>query len=148
MASHIPVNHRMRGFWRVLATLAGLYVLLAGIVGLTQTSGMATFATQGKRVLGLTMNPGFSILSIVVGAIIVIVTVIGRNIDVPVNIVLSFVFNLAGMFSLAFLRTDLNFFAFSVTNCIVSFVVGVILFLASMYGRVRRVPVTAAQPAH
>jgi hypothetical protein len=51
MASHIPVNHRMRGFWRVLATLAGLYVLLAGIVGLSRTSGMATFATHGKRVL-------------------------------------------------------------------------------------------------
>jgi hypothetical protein len=146
MASHIPVNHRMRGFWRVLATLAGLYVLLAGIVGLSQTSGMATFATHGKRVLGLTMNPGFSILSIVVGAIIVLVTVIGRNIDVPVNIVLSFVFNLAGMFSLAFLRTDLNYFAFSVTNCIVSFGIGIILFLASMYGRTRRTPV--AQPAH
>lgn len=138
MASHIPVNHRMRGFWRVLATLAGLYVLLTGIVGLSQTSGMATFATEGKRVLGLTMNPGFSILNIVVGAIIVLVTVLGRNIDVPVNIVLSFVFNLAGMFSLAFLRTDLNFFAFSVTNCIVSFVIGIILFLESMYGRTRR----------
>ncbi len=147
MASHLPVNHRMRGLWRVLATLAGLYVLLVGIVGLSQTAGMDTFATHGKRVLGLTMNPGFSILSIVIGAIIVLVTVVGRNIDVPVNLVLSFVFNLAGMFSLAFLRTDLNFFAFSVTNCVVSFVVGTILFLASMYGRARRnAPARLQQP--
>jgi hypothetical protein len=138
MASHIPVNHRMRGFWRTLAVLAGLYVLLVGIVGLAQTSGLATFATHGKRVLGLTANPGFSVLNIVFGAIIVIVTLIGRNIDVPVNFVLSFVYNLAGMFSLAFLRTDLNYFAFSVTNCIVSFGIGIVLFLASMYGRMRR----------
>jgi hypothetical protein len=147
MASHFPVNHRTRGFWRTLAVLAGLYVVLLGIVGLTRTSGMDTFATHGRRVLGLTVNPGFSYLNIVVGAIIVIATIVGRNIDVPVNLVLSFVFNLAGMFSLAFLRTDLNFFAFSVTNCIVSFVVGTILFLASMYGRTRRnAPARLQQP--
>lgn len=138
MASHLPVNHHMRAFWRVLAFFAGLYVLLFGIVGLDKTSGMNTFATHGERALGLTTNPGFAIASIVVGALVVATTVIGRNVDVPVNLVLGVLFIIAGLFSLAFLRTDLNYFAFSVTNCIVSYVIGTILFMSSMYGRVDR----------
>lgn len=138
MASHFPVNHHMRAFWRVLSFFAGLYVLLFGIVGLSQTHGMSTFAIHGTRALGLTTNPGFSVASIVVGALIVVTTVIGRNIDVPVNLVLSIFFIIAGLFSLAFLRTDLNYFAFSMANCIVSYVIGTILLMSSMYGRVNQ----------
>jgi len=127
----------MRGFWRALAFLAGVYVLLFGIVGVIQTRGMSPFDTHGVRVLGLTTNPGFSIISIVVGAIMVVATVLGRNVDVAVNLVFGALFALAGLFSLAFLRTDLNYFAFSVTNCIVSYVLATICVLASFYGRVR-----------
>jgi hypothetical protein len=140
MASHLPVNHHLRGFWRVLSTLAGLYVLIFGIAGAVQTSGMKTFDTHGERVLGLTTNPGFSMISIGVGAIIVIASLVGRNIDVAVNLVLSVIFICAGLFSLAFLRTDLNYFAFSVTNCVVSYALGTIVGVSSLYGRVRRVP--------
>lgn len=140
MASHLPVNHPMRGFWRVLSTLAGLYVLIFGIAGVVQTSGMATFDTHGERVLGLTTNPGFSMISIVVGALIFLASIIGRNVDVVVNLVFAVVFVLAGLFSLAFLRTDLNYFAFSVTNCIVSYVLGTIVGMSSLFGRVRRAP--------
>jgi hypothetical protein len=150
MASHLPVNHHMRAFWRVLTFFAGLYVLLFGIVGLNRTSGMSTFAIHGERALGLTTNPGFAIASIVVGALIVATTIIGRNIDVPVNIVLAVLFIIAGLFSLAFLRTDLNYFAFSVTNCVVSYVVGTILLMSFMYGRVdrRATPRSANQRAN
>jgi hypothetical protein len=148
MASHLPVNHHMRGFWRVLSTLAGLYILIFGIVGVVQTSGMDTFATEGKRVLGLTTNPGFSAISIAVGAVIFLASVIGRNIDVVVNLIFGVIFVLAGLFSLAFLRTDLNYFAFSVTNCIVSYLLGGIVGLSSLYGRVRRtVPTRTGQHA-
>ncbi|GAA4205341.1 DUF4383 domain-containing protein [Actinocatenispora rupis] len=140
MASHLPVNHPMRGFWRVLSTLAGLYVLIFGIAGVVQTSGMATFDTHGERVLGLTTNPGFSMISIVVGALIFLASIIGRNVDVVVNLVFAVVFVLAGLFSLAFLRTDLNYFAFSVTNCIVSYVLATIVGMSSLFGRVRRAP--------
>jgi len=140
MASHLPVNHHLRGFWRVLSTLAGLYILIFGIVGVLQTSGMATFDTHGQRVLGLTTNPGFSAISIVVGAVIFLASLIGRNVDVVVNLIFGVIFVLAGLFSLAFLRTDLNYFAFSVTNCIVSYVLGGIVGLSSLYGRVHRAP--------
>jgi hypothetical protein len=138
MASHLPVNHHMRAFWRVLSTLAGLYILIFGIVGVIQTSDMDVFATEGKRVLGLTTNTGFAAISIVVGAVIFLASVIGRNVDVVVNLIFGCIFVLAGLFSLAFLRTDLNYFAFSVTNCIVSFVLGGIVGVSSLYGRVRR----------
>ncbi|BCJ32950.1 hypothetical protein Athai_04530 [Actinocatenispora thailandica] len=148
MASHLPVNHHMRSFWRVLSTLAGLYILIFGIVGVVQTSGMAAFATEGIRVLGLTTNPGFSAISIAVGAVIFLASVIGRNVDVVVNLIFGCIFVLAGLFSLAFLRTDLNYFAFSVTNCIVSYLLGGIVGLSSLYGRVRRtVPARTGQHA-
>lgn len=147
LMNHAPINHRMRGLWRVLATLSGLYVLIFGIVGVLQTRGMGTFAIHGKRVLGLTTNPGFAILSIVVGAVIVLASLIGRNVDVPINLLLSLVFMLAGMFSLLFLRSSLNYLAYSLTNCLVSYLIGIILYMAGMYGRVsRRAPAGADHP--
>ncbi len=144
MATHLPVNHQMRGLWRVLSTLAGLYILIFGIAGFVQTSGMETFDTTGERVLGLTTNPGFSVISIVVGAIIMVASIVGRNIDVTVNLVMGVIFALAGLFSLAFLRTSLNYFAFSVTDCVVSYILGTIVGVSALYGRVRR---NSASPA-
>lgn len=138
MASHLPVNHHMRGFWRALSFLAALYILIFGIVGTIQTNGMDTFATHGQRVLGLTANPLFAIASIVVGAILLAGTLIGRGIDVPINIVFAVLFVLAGLFSLGFLRTDLNYFGFSVANCILSYIFAIIFGMSSMYGRVSR----------
>ncbi|MGA8113904.1 MAG: DUF4383 domain-containing protein [Actinocatenispora sp.] len=136
MPSHLPVNHHLRGFWRALSTLAGLFVVIFGVVGFLQTRGMATFDTHGERVLGLTTNPGFSIISIVVGAVLVLASLVGRNIDVKVNVVLSVIFGLAGLFSIAFLRTDFNYFAFSVANCVVSYIIATIIGMSSLYGRI------------
>ena len=42
-----------------------------------------------------------------------------------------------GMLMLGLLRTDANFLGFSMTNCIVSFVLGTIVFAAGLYGRTR-----------
>jgi hypothetical protein len=51
--AHIPINHHLQPFYRVLAGLCGLYVLVFGIVGLVQTRGLDTFAQEGlPSVLG------------------------------------------------------------------------------------------------
>jgi hypothetical protein len=39
------------------------------------------------------------------------------------------------MIALGLLRTDLNYLAFSVSNVVVSFVIGMVLFAAAMYGK-------------
>ncbi len=138
MVLHLPVNHRLRGMYRTLATLAGLFVLIFGIIGFVQTRGMDTFDLHGERVLGLSTNPGFAILSVIVGAVVVVATLVGRNIDVMVNFVAGSIFWLAGLSMLALLRTDLNLLAFSVTNCVVSFVIGLFIFTEALYGRIDR----------
>lgn len=135
--AHIPVNHRLQPFYRAVAGLCGVFVLVFGIVGYLQTRGMETFAqTDLPRVLGLTTNPAFAILSIVAGVVLLIAALIGRNLARFVNLVAGTVFAVAGMAMLTLLRTDLNILGFSVTNVVVSFILGTLLAAAGLYGKV------------
>jgi uncharacterized protein YacL len=136
--SHFPVDHPLRGLYRGLAFLIGLAIIAFGVVAYIQTSSYPFFGPDGERVLGLTANPGFAVLSVVVGLAITVVTLIGRNLDVAVNIVMGGGFILVGLVMLALLRTPLNFLAFSVTNVVVSFIIGLVLILAGLYGSVSR----------
>ena len=137
MASHIPVNHRLQPFYRFLAALAGLYVLVFGIVGVVRTSGSSFFdQTSDTSALGLRSNLAFAILSIVVGLIVFGAAVVGRNVDHFVNIVAGLVFLLAGMLMMTLLQTNANFLNFQISTCIVSFVIGIVLFTAGLYGKV------------
>ena len=135
--SHFPVNHHLRPLYRVLSGICGLYVFLFGLLGLFDTSGSPMFDQDtNASVLGLRTNLGFSVLSIVIGAIVLLSVVVGRNLDVHVNRAVGWLFLVAGMAMLTLLRTDLNFLNFSVATCIVSFVIGLTLITAAMYGRV------------
>lgn len=135
---HLPVDHPLRGLYRGLALLIGVFLVVFGIAGFMETAGMPFFEQDGERVFGLTTNPAFSVLNIVVGVLVVVVTAIDRNIDVMGNLALGLVFLLAGMAMLCLLRTNLNFLGFSMTNCIVSFVIGLVLCTAGLYGTTSR----------
>ena len=145
--SHLPVDHHLRGLYRGLAILTGLALVVFGIAGFVETAGMNFFAQPGERVLWLTANPAFALLSVLVGAGVVAVTLIGRNLDVPANVGLGGVFMLSGLIMLCLLRTDLNFLAFSVANVNVSFVIGLVLITAGLYGTASTSRVHA-QPRH
>ena len=147
MLSHLPVNHPLRPLYRVLAALAGAYALIFGIVGFTQTKGSAPFArTDLPWVLGLRTNLAFAVLSIVAGAILVVSSVVGRNLDYAVNLIGGLLFMVVGMLMLGLLNTDANFLGFSMVNCIVSFIIGTVVFTAGLYGRTAR-PGTGAHHA-
>jgi hypothetical protein len=136
MFAHLPVNHTLRPFYRVLSALIGLYTLIFGIVGFTQTQGTALFAQTGLPwVLGLRTNLAFALLSIVGGAVLLVSAVIGRNIDHLANIFGGILFMVVGMLMLGLMETDANFLGFSMANCIVSFVFGTVVFTAGLYGR-------------
>jgi hypothetical protein len=144
--SHLPINHHLQPLYRTLAGAAGLYVLVFGIVGLVQTSGLDFFAQDGlPTVLGLRANRAFAALSVVAGVIILVGAVIGRTIDMWINLAGSVLFLVAGMTMMAVLETDLNVLGFTVTTCIVSFVIGLVLGLAGLYGRVGSAEETAAE---
>jgi hypothetical protein len=134
---HLPINHRLRSVYRTLAGLVGAYILAFGIVGVRRTEGLPTFAQEGlPSALGLHANRAFAVLSIVVGLVLLVGAVVGRNIDQRINLWGSGVFLVAGIAMLALLRTDLNFLGFTPATCVVSMLIGVALLIAGLYGKV------------
>lgn len=134
--AHTPVNHPLRPLYRVVSGLTGLYVMLFGIIGAVQTTGTDLFGRPSEYALGLRTNLAFSLISIAAGAIIVIVTLIGRNVDHRVNQLAGYAFGVMGMLMLALLQTDANILNFSVATCIVSFLISLVLLTAGLYGKV------------
>jgi len=136
MISHLPVNHPLRPLYRVLSALVGAYTLVFGIVGFSQTRGTPLFAQAHLPwVLGLRTNPAFAVLSIVAGLVLLVGVLVGRNLNFMVSLFGGIGFMVVGMLMLGLLRTDANVLGFTVTTCIVSFVLGSIIFTAGLYGR-------------
>ncbi|RII17333.1 hypothetical protein DSC45_14315 [Streptomyces sp. YIM 130001] len=131
---HLPVDHRLSKVYRVGAGLMGLLLLAFGILGLIDQVGF--FDTGGDSVAGLNTNGALSVLSICVGLLLFVGMVIGGNFASTLNMVLGIAFILSGFVNLALLETGLNFLAFRIQNVLFSFVVGVLLMLFGMYGRV------------
>jgi hypothetical protein len=144
--SHLPVDHPLRGLYRGLALLTGVLLVVFGIVGYVQTADLPFFDQDGQRVLGLTTNPAFALLSLVFGAVVTVAALIGRNLDVPVYHVVGWIFIVAGLVMLCVIRTDVNYLASSIANANVSFVVGLLLATAGLYGTVSRQRTKAAAP--
>jgi hypothetical protein len=135
--AHIPINHPLQPLYRVLAGLCGVYVLVFGVVGLIQTRGLETFAQEDLPwVLGLQANRAFAILSIAVGLIVVLGAVIGGTLDQRINLGAAIVFLVAGLAMMILMQTDLNFLGFTMATCLVSFVIGLVLLTAALYGKV------------
>jgi hypothetical protein len=145
--AHLPINHRLGGFYRFLSGVAGLYVLLFGIIGTTNTWGDPLFDRGDATAFGLRTNLAFSLLSIVVGVIVLIGALVGRNIDHFINYVAALVFWVSGLFNLAFLRTEANVLNFNVATCVVSFILGTVFMLSGLYGKRGTAEQAAAEDA-
>ncbi|MGW1377873.1 DUF4383 domain-containing protein [Streptomyces sp. NPDC002446] len=131
---HLPVDHGLSTVYRIGAGLMGLVLIAFGILGLTHNIGF--FDTGGDTVAGLNTNGALSVLSVIVGAILFTGMVIGGNFASTLNIVFGGLFLLSGFVNLALLETDANFLAFRIQNVLFSFVVGLMLLVFGMYGRV------------
>ncbi len=150
MLTHLPINHPLRGLYRFLGALAGLYVLLFGIVGIAQSNGTTLFSREHIVALGLRTNLAFSILSVVAGVVMVAAALIGRNVSFYLFLFGGLVFLVAGFAMLVVLQTSLNILNFTVATCVVSFVIGLVLLTAGLYGRAGK-PVeqeSGDQPTH
>ncbi|MFI1763065.1 DUF4383 domain-containing protein [Streptomyces sp. NPDC020800] len=131
---HLPVDHRLNKVYRIGAGLMGLFLLAFGILGLTHNIGF--FDTGGNTALGLNTNGSLSVLSVCVGLLLVVGMVIGGNFASTLNMTLGILFILSGFLNLSLLDSDHNFLAFRIQNVLFSFVVGVLLMVFGMYGRV------------
>ncbi|GAB7049959.1 DUF4383 domain-containing protein [Catenuloplanes indicus] len=135
MASHMPVNHPLRPIYRIVGGLSGLYMIVFGVLGAIQTGGESPLGIGVGEVLGQGTNLANSLLSIVIGALVVLGTVIGRNADTLAYTYLGWAMLVIGMLFLAVIRTDANVLNHSIITTIVWFVVGTLLITAGLYSR-------------
>lgn len=134
---HVPINHPLQPLYRLLGGLVGAYLIAFGVFGAVRARGLPAFAQEGlPRVLGLHTNLAFSVLSIVVGLVVLVAALIGRNVAQRVNLFGSVVFLAAGLLMLPLIRSPFNFLGFTPATSAVSFVIGLTLLLAGLYGKV------------
>lgn len=119
---------------RVGAAALGLALGVFGILGLVDRLGF--FETTGQPVLGLNSNGLLSIISLVVGAVLIVSGVRGGPTASTVTAVVGVLFLLSGLLNLAVLDSGLNFLAFTISNVFFSLVSGMLLLTLGLYGRV------------
>ncbi|MEV4118100.1 DUF4383 domain-containing protein [Micromonospora sp. NPDC049645] len=134
--AHTPVNHPARPIYRAIGGLTGLYLVVFGVLGIIASTGNEILAQDDTRVLGQGTNLGFSLLSVLLGIVVLIGTVLGRNIDVVINQWLAYGLMVVSLAGLAFIRTDANIFNFSITTVIVVMTAALVLLMVGMYGKV------------
>ncbi len=119
---------------RVGAAALGLALWVFGILGLVDRLGF--FETTGQPVLELNSNGLLSIISLVVGAALIVSGVRGGPTASTVTAVVGVLFLLSALLNLAVLDSDLNFLAFTISNVFFSLVSGMLLLTLGLYGRV------------
>jgi len=134
--AHTPVNHPLRPVYRALGGLAGLYLVLFGIIGVVSTGSDGLLGRGVDHVLGQGTNLAWSLVTIVLGAVVLLATSVGRNVDVAVDTYLGWALLGIGSVMLALIRTDANILNFTLTTVIVSYCVGLVLVLAGLYSKV------------
>ena len=134
--AHNPVNHPLRPIYRALGALTGAYLVLFGIIGAIMTAGDGLFGDGSDRVLGQRTNLLWSLVAALIGAIVLIATVIGRNSDTVVDRYFGWGLLAIGSFSLGAIRTDANFLNISISTVVVTYLIGLVLIMAAYYSKV------------
>lgn len=134
--AHTPINHPARPIYRAIGGLTGLYLVVFGVLGIIASAGNEILAQDDTRVLGQGTNLGFSLLSVLLGLVVLVGTALGRNIDVAINQWLAYALMAISLAGLAFIRTDANIFNFSIFTVIVVMTAALVLLMAGMYGKV------------
>ncbi|GAA1035019.1 hypothetical protein GCM10009557_41440 [Virgisporangium ochraceum] len=137
--AHIPINHHLRGLWRAVAALSGLYLVALGVYGIVETSGLELFAQDDlPEVFGQQLNPASSGMLLVLGGIVVLVTIVGRNLDHFGNFWIGQILVIVTLLAMAVLRTDANILGFNMTSVVVVMSVGTLILASSLYAKIGR----------
>ncbi|MDG4793412.1 DUF4383 domain-containing protein [Micromonospora sp. WMMD1082] len=134
--AHTPVNHPARPIYRAIGGLIGLYLVVFGALGFIASAGDPFFGRGDTHILGQGTNLGLSLFSVVVGAIVLVGTAIGRNLDVLINQWSAYLIMVVSLAGLAFIRTEANVFNLSVATVVVLMLLSLVLLMAGMYGKV------------
>jgi hypothetical protein len=118
--AHMPINHPFRRLYRLFAGICGLALL-----------GLGAFASEGPWI-----NTSGTILTVGLGAVTLAGAVVGANLGRVLHLVVGVALLVVGMASLALLRSDANVFGFSMTSCVVAFLIGLALLTCGLYEQV------------
>jgi len=124
---------RLSRVHRIGAVVFGLALWAFGILGLVNR--LAPFSTRGAPIMGLTSNGLLSVVSLVVGAVLVASAVRGGRTASTVLVVVGAAFVLSGVVNVLLLDTAFNVLAFGLTNVVFSLVAGALLLFLGAYGR-------------
>jgi hypothetical protein len=135
--AHYPLNHHLRQTYRFVAFLAGAYLLVTGVIGLAASWGDSFFGHDGHHwSLGLRVNPAGSWLLAVLGLIVVAATIIGGNVHHQVTLVAGWAICGIAVLIMATLQTDANVLDASMINVLVLVILGLVMLVAGLYGKV------------
>ncbi|WP_329494922.1 DUF4383 domain-containing protein [Kitasatospora herbaricolor] len=135
LQDELPVDHRLATVYRIGAGLGGAFLVVFGILGLTGHPGF--LSTDGDQVVGLSTNGALSVLSVVMGVVLIGGAVVGGNVASNVNMIVGTLFVLSGFYGLTVLgRPDANILNFRMSNILFAFIFGFVVLTFGMYGRV------------
>ncbi|MGH4019924.1 MAG: DUF4383 domain-containing protein [Pseudonocardiaceae bacterium] len=134
MSFHLPADHPLNRVHRVGAALFGAGLVIFGILGFANR--LAFLSVVGEPVLGMRSNGLLSMISVVVGLILVGASIRGGRVASTTTSVIGGLFLLSGLANLAVLDTELNLFAFEISNVMFSMIAGMLLLFLGVYGRV------------
>ncbi|MFE6770580.1 DUF4383 domain-containing protein [Streptomyces fimicarius] len=134
LSDELPVDHRLATVYRIGAGLCGTILLAFGILGFTQQ--LSFFDTSGDRIAGLSSNGLLSLISVVVGVLLIAGTAVGGNVASTLNMTIGTLFLLSGFAHLFILDRPANILDFGMPNVVFSFVMGLLILVFGMYGRV------------
>ncbi|WP_405192999.1 DUF4383 domain-containing protein [Streptomyces anulatus] len=134
LSDELPVDHRLAQVYRIGAGLCGAILLAFGILGFT--SRLSLFDTSGDHIAGLSTNGLLSLISVVVGGLLIAGAAVGGNVASTLNMTIGTLFLLSGFGHLFILDRAANILDFGMPNVVFSFVMGLLILTFGMYGRV------------
>ncbi|MFE6160706.1 DUF4383 domain-containing protein [Streptomyces sp. NPDC056486] len=133
LRDELPVDHHLAAVYRYGAAFCGLLLIVFGCLGLADA--LTPLSTNGE-VAGLSTNVALSVISLVVGAALVLGGIIGGTFASALNMSVGTLFLLSGFYHLFTLDRPANFLDFGMTNVLFSFAAGLLILTFGMYGRV------------
>ncbi len=134
LKDELPVDHHLATVYRWGAALCGVILLVFGCLGFADA--LSPFDTSGDRIAGMTTNTALSVISVVVGFVLLAGAAVGGNTASTLNLTVGGSFLISGFYHLFVLDRSANFLDFGMTNVMFSFVMGLLILTFGMYGRV------------
>ncbi|MET7378468.1 DUF4383 domain-containing protein [Streptomyces sp. NPDC005526] len=134
LSDELPVDHKLATVYRYGAAFCGLVLLTFGCLGFADE--LSPFNTNGRHIAGMSTNGVLSLISVVVGLVLIGGAVVGGNFASTLNMTVGTLFLLSGFAHIFILDRPANVLDFGMTNVMFSFVMGLVILTFGMYGRV------------